>query len=61
VNEEIQKNFGFGKEVALVKHNKCPFCKRPVKESDFKDSTSRREWKLSGLCQHCQDETFGVE
>jgi hypothetical protein len=58
VNEEIMKNFGFGKEVAMVKKNKCPFCRRPVKDSDFRDDLSRKEYKISGLCQRCQDETF---
>lgn len=61
MNEEILKNFGFGKEVDRVKRSKCPFCNRPVKESDFHDAISLREWKLSGLCQKCQDETSGVE
>lgn len=25
----------------------------------FRDETSRREYRISGLCQKCQDEIFG--
>lgn len=39
---------------------KCPFCGRGVnKEKDFVDDLSRREFEISGLCQKCQDDTFG--
>jgi len=27
--------------------------------NDFKDELSRREFTISGLCQHCQDKVFG--
>lgn len=36
----------------------CPFCKRPVDESQFRDEISLREYKISGLCQCCQDDFF---
>lgn len=35
----------------------CTWCKGPAKE--FRDSISKREYAISGLCQKCQDETFG--
>lgn len=37
----------------------CPFCKVVVKLEEFKDNLSRTEFKISGLCQKCQDEMFG--
>jgi hypothetical protein len=37
----------------------CPFCKKPVDQSQFKDKLSLKEFFISGLCQKCQDEFFG--
>ena len=42
-----------------IKDNKCPTCCKDIKESDFKDNLSRKEYGISGLCQSCQDKTFG--
>ena len=36
---------------------KCPLCGNDVGE--FRDSLSRREFEISGMCQKCQDEVFG--
>lgn len=58
MNEDIMRQAGFGKEVDLKKAGKCPFCKKDINEKDFKDEISRREFKISGLCQSCQDDTF---
>jgi hypothetical protein len=35
----------------------CTWCKGPV--SQFKDVESRKEYCTSGMCQNCQDQTFG--
>ena len=60
MNEELIKAF-FPNEVELVKQNKCPFCKKDIDvETEFRDSLSKREYNISGLCQKCQDKTFGV-
>lgn len=37
----------------------CPCCQGPA--TDFRNETSRNEQKISGMCQACQDETFGVD
>jgi len=45
--------------IELREQGKCPFCKRPVKEEDFKNDYSElslKEFKLSGLCLECQIE-----
>jgi len=49
---------GFGKQIADVEAGACPFCQKPVKESEFKDELSRKEFKISGICQVCQDDMF---
>jgi len=58
MNKEIMKQAGFEKEVELVEKGYCPFCKRIVNVNGFRDSVSRKEYEISGLCQACQDETF---
>ena len=60
MNQVIMNSAGFSKEVNLVNENKCPFCKETVNLLDFKNKLSAKEYKISGLCQKCQDETFGV-
>lgn len=47
----------FPAEVARYKQGRCPFCGRIP--GDFKDALSKREFEISGLCQQCQDDTFG--
>jgi hypothetical protein len=36
----------------------CPFCKKQVDPAEFKDELSIREFRISGLCQNCQDGLF---
>lgn len=52
------KKAGFKKEVADFESGRCPFCKRDIKEDEFKSKKSLREYKISGLCQRCQDKIF---
>jgi hypothetical protein len=59
MNEDILKEVGFGKEVEAVKLGLCPFCGCPITTEDFKDELSKEEFKISGLCQKCQDDMFG--
>lgn len=42
-----------------VKQNRCPFCGKPIKAEEFRDRLSVKEFYISGLCQECQDKTFG--
>lgn len=37
---------------------RCPFCGRKVTEEDFRDELSVKEFRISGLCQYCQDKFF---
>jgi hypothetical protein len=37
---------------------KCPFCEQTVDIEQFRDESSRKEFKISGLCQSCQDKFF---
>lgn len=59
MNVEIMKALGFRKQIKAIAQTKCPFCGKKIDiKTEFCDEISRREYKISGLCQHCQDETF---
>ena len=51
----------YHKCIELRKKNKCPFCKKDMTNPKFRDSLSKKEFEISGLCQKCQDETFKEE
>ena len=37
----------------------CPFCNKKIDaEWEFDDVLSKIEFRISGLCQACQDKTF---
>lgn len=57
MNKKLMKKAGFEKEVELTEKGLCPLCKKT--EFKFRDELSRKEFKISGLCQECQDELFG--
>lgn len=38
----------------------CPFCEKPV-EDNFKNEISRKEFRISGMCQKCQDNFYGKD
>ena len=61
MNKEIMIQAGFGEAVKCVEQHMCPGCHAPVKgiRSEFKNTISWKEFKISGLCQKCQDEIFG--
>lgn len=61
MNDNIMTQMGFGKEVEDVHNGICPSCQSPVDPTSFRDELSQREFKISGLCQKCQDEIFGTE
>ena len=45
-----------------IREGKCPICNEEIiSMEDFKDILSIQEYKISGLCQKCQDKTFGIE
>ena len=58
VNKDIMRAAGFSLEVTRTELGRCPFCNQVVNKLDLKDALSLREFKISGLCQTCQDETF---
>jgi len=57
MNEDIMRTLGFEEQLNSIHLGKCPFCKQDIGE--FRDELSRKENKISGLCQGCQDNMFG--
>lgn len=57
--KNILKSAGFGAQVKSVELGLCPICKDAVKEEDFRDALSLKEFNISGMCQGCQDKIFG--
>ncbi len=45
--------------IKAVEAGKCPLCYVVINPNEFKDDLSRKEFKISGMCQTCQDEVFG--
>ena len=37
---------------------KCPFCNKDMTNAKFRDELSVKEYKISGICQECQDKMF---
>lgn len=58
MNKKIMKKAGFAKEIERVEMGLCPFCGKSICKKDFRDLLSIKEWKISGLCQKCQDDVF---
>ena len=58
MNKNILRKLGFGPEVDAYDHGFCPLCGTPICMSDFRDEPSKREYKISGMCQKCQDGNF---
>ena len=56
--EDLLTNMaGISRQEAAEKHI-CTWCKNPITE--FKDELSKKEYRISGMCQKCQDDTFGI-
>ena len=51
----------FASQFQLKAAGLCPLCRAQVKAEDLRDELSRKEFKISGLCQPCQDDVFGTE
>ena len=48
--------------VEVIASGDCLTCDeaRDLKATSFRDDVSRKEYAISGMCQSCQDDVFGV-
>lgn len=58
LDESTQKMWGRTRTDS-IKQDICVFC--GGKASTFRDALSKKEFTISGLCQSCQDSTFGTD
>jgi hypothetical protein len=58
MNEELMEKAEFEKELEQISLGRCPLCAKDIKENDFKDALSRKEFQISRMCQECQDGIF---
>jgi hypothetical protein len=61
MNREIMKAAGFESALIAIDAGLCPLCDRSIEDTPFKDALSLKEFKISGLCQICQDSIFEGE
>lgn len=59
IDKFTEKSFGESLTDA-EKEKVCVFCHNPIDMKDFRDELSIKEYRISGICQKCQDDTFGV-
>lgn len=46
-------------EIQIIGGYKCTTCGADIGIGHFKSELSVREFRISGMCQKCQDEVFG--
>lgn len=61
MNKDIMRKAGFEEEVKKVENFICPTCNAVIATDGtaFRDELSYKEYRISGMCQKCQDEIFG--
>ena len=57
MNKDIIEKL-FPGAVKRIEAGKCPLCGEKIKPEEFKDELSLKEFRISGMCQSCQDKTF---
>lgn len=50
----------FPEHAAARMAGRCPFCQKLIDPAEFRAEIDLREFRISGLCQGCQDEMFGA-
>jgi len=51
----------FPAEHELKCEKRCTSCKKDVSNEVFRDNYSKNEFAISGFCQQCQDNFFGMD
>jgi len=59
MNRDIMIAAGFAKEVARIDAGLCGTCGGEV--GPFRNDLSRKDYRIGGMCQTCQDEVYGLE
>ena len=57
LDDMAERHSGLSRTKAITSE-RCVYCLNPA--TSFRDTLSEKEYLISGLCQKCQDETFGT-
>jgi len=57
IDNFLKNELGYDRKGSIEK-NVCAVCYEPVDEFKFKDELSLKEYRISGMCQSCQDKIF---
>lgn len=58
IDDFLKNSLGFDRK-GSIQSDKCVSCKGDAKE--FRNDISRNEYRISGMCQECQDSVFGKD
>lgn len=58
INQFLSSIAGKDRE-STIRGGKCMTCDDP--DMNLRDDLSVREYRISGMCQKCQDQTFGTD
>ena len=59
--EDLLAILGGSPRKEVITEGRCVSCKTDsITEDSFRDALSIKEYKISGMCQKCQDDFFGV-
>lgn len=58
IDELITEILGIDR-IKSIQSDLCVQCEKEAKE--FRNDISRKEYRISGMCQNCQDEFFGLD
>ena len=57
--DEVSEMLFGNSRSAAIDAGFCVMCSGDAKE--FRNAQSRREFQISGMCQKCQDDLFGID
>lgn len=61
MNKKIIETIFGKKTIEDIENNICPCCGEEIESVEFRDRLSIEEYKISGMCQKCQDKVFGED
>ena len=61
MNKDILELSGLTEALTRLSCGHCPICNNKIHTDEFRNLLSVKEFRISGLCQNCQDKIFGVK
>lgn len=59
MNKEIIEKL-FPDALRRMEAGRCPICAKVIKPEEFRTELDVKEYKISGMCQSCQDKAFNI-